>query len=170
MSVGSNPSGGSLPSLNSWNFLEVSLMRERAQCFGIHTLQEVFLGLLWFTRSSAQKTCARLCWIWGDMPKLYHINIYACCDSMDKLKLNKISNFSVQFFSMFLDDLLKFKVLIFLQKTIDNKEPFYLSNKLLLLSSKRYVNIKSIRYNYLVSEKQFFVFAIRHWNSLFNPY
>ena len=67
---------------------------------------------------------------------------------------------------MSFDDLLKYKVLLFLQKIIVNKEPFYLSNKLKFLSSMRFTNIQSIRCNYLVSERQLFVFAIRLWNLL----
>ena len=121
------------------------------------------------------------------LPTLFYgCEIYASCDSTDKYKLNKlfntitryvfclrkydhVSNFSVKLFSMSFDDLLKYKVLLFLQKIIVNKEPFYLSNKLKFLSSMRFTNIQSIRCNYLVSERQFFVFAIRLWN-LLPPY
>ena len=121
------------------------------------------------------------------LPTLFYgCEIYASCESTDKYKLNKlfntitryvfclrkydhVSNFSVKLFSMSFDDLLKYKVLLFLQKIIVNKEPFYLSNKLKFLSSMRFTNIQSIRCNYLVSERQFFVFAIRLWN-LLPPY
>ena len=40
-------------------------------------------------------------------------------------KFDHVSNFSVKFFSMSLDDFLKYKVLLFLQKISVNKEPFY---------------------------------------------
>ena len=41
-------------------------------------------------------------------------------------------------FFKWLEDLLKYRVLIFLQKIIANKEPFYLFNKLCFLTSTRY--------------------------------
>ena len=99
------------------------------------------------------------------LPTLFYgCEIYAACDSTDKYKLNKlfntiiryifclrkydqVSNFSVKLFSMSFDDLLKYKVLLFLQKIMVNKEPFYLSNKLKFLSSMRFTNIQSIRCN-----------------------
>ena len=51
------------------------------------------------------------------------------------------------------------KFCYFCKKIIVYKEPFYLSNKLKFLSTMRFVNIQSMRYNYLLSERHFFVFA-----------
>ena len=67
------------------------------------------------------------------------------------------------------DDLFKFRVFMFLQKIIVNREPEYLFNKLCFLSSSRHCNnLRSIRANYLISERQFFTFSFRLWNSLPN--
>ena len=41
-------------------------------------------------------------------------------------------------------------------------------NKLTFLTSSRFVNLKMIRYKYLISDRQFFVFSTRLWNSLAN--
>ena len=106
---------------------------------------------------------------------LYGCEMYANCDYYDKSKLNLLFNnitryihnlkkfyhvsaFSIKIFSMSFEDLLKYRVLIFLQKIIANKEPSYLFNKLCFLTSTRHSNnLRSIRVKYLVSERQFFV-------------
>ena len=114
---------------------------------------------------------------------LYGCEIYANCDSIDKNRLNKlynnitryifrlrkfdhVSEFSVQIFSMSFENLLKFRVLMFLHKIIVNQEPCYLYSKLEFLQSSRCLNLRSIRPKYLISERQFFIFSIRLWNSL----
>ena len=116
---------------------------------------------------------------------LYGCELYANCDSSDKSKLNKIFNnitryvfclrkfdhvsvFSVQIYSMSFDELLKFRVLLFLQKVVHGREPMYLYNKLTFLTSSRFINLKMIRYKYLISERQFLVSSVRLWNSLPN--
>ena len=69
---------------------------------------------------------------------------------------------------MSFDELLKFRVLLFLQKVVHGREPTYLYNKLTFLTSSRFINSKMIRYKYLKSERQFLVTSVRLWNSLPN--
>ena len=116
---------------------------------------------------------------------MYGCEIYANCDSRDKYKLNKLYNniaryifcirkydrismFSYEICSMSFDNLLKFRVVIFLHKIIISMMPPYLFNKLSFTLSHRHKNIRTIRTHYLISERQFLIFAIRLWNSL--PY
>ena len=98
------------------------------------------LRTLWVTQKHIRMLLARSFLL----PTLFYgCEIYASCESIAKLKLNKlfntitryvfclrkfdhVSNFSVKFFSMSLDDLLKYSFVIF-EKIIVNKEPFYLS-------------------------------------------
>ena len=84
-------------------------------------------------------------------------------------KFDHVSAFSIKIFSMSFEDLIKYRVLIFLLKIIANNEPHYLFNKLCFLTCTRHSNnLRSIRVKYLVSERQFFVFSNRLWNLL--PY
>ena len=75
-----------------------------------------------------------------------------------------MSAYSINLFSMSFDNLLKYRVLTFLQKIISYKEPSYLFKKLSFLNN----NIKMIRLKYQISEGQFLTFAIRLWNLLPN--
>ena len=78
---------------------------------------------------------------------LYGCEIYTNCDSSDKIKLTKlfnnitryifslrkfdhVSEFSVQIYSMSSDEVLQFRIKLFLQKVVHKKEPKYLFDKL----------------------------------------
>jgi len=114
---------------------------------------------------------------------LYGCELYANCDSSHKLKLRVIYNNIVRFvyglrrsddltpfrnklYGYSFDYLLKFRVLIFLQKVIHTKEPNYLYSRLRFSRSERNQNIIPVRHTTLLSERQFYLYAIRLWNAL----
>jgi len=65
-------------------------------------------------------------------------------------------------------NLLKLKVLIFLHKIIITSEPIYLYERLQFTQSPRNNDIVPFRHSSLVSERQFFIYGVRLWNSLQN--
>lgn len=116
---------------------------------------------------------------------LYGCELYANCDSLCRGKLNilynniaryvycvkrrdHISVFALKIFSIKFDDLLKVKCLMLLHKVINSHEPKYLVERIQFTRSARSLNLLSMKYSCLVSERQFFVFAVRLWNAL--PY
>ena len=58
--------------------------------------------------------------------------------------------------------------LLLLHSIIYMKELAYLYNKLSFLKSKRTCNIRIPKHNFLSTSRQFFVSAVKHWNSLPN--
>lgn len=116
---------------------------------------------------------------------LYGCEIYGNCYSLDFAKLktafnniaryifqkrysDRISSFSYKIFNMSFENLLKYKTLIFLQKIITSEEPDYLFERLQFCKSNRGKRIIQFRYKYSISERQFFINAIRLWNNLPN--
>jgi len=79
---------------------------------------------------------------------------------------SSIANFSDKLLDMSLCKFLDFKVLVLLQKCICLKEPSYMCEKIEFLRSSRNVLVRNIRFNALVSERQFYVHAFRLWNAL----
>lgn len=114
---------------------------------------------------------------------LYGCELYAGLDSLSNQKLNttynniaryiygcnrydRISHLSKQIYNMSLNNLLQCRTLIFLHKIIYTKQPTYLYNRLQFSISNRGCKINSIRYQKLISERHFYVNAIRSWNQL----
>ena len=114
---------------------------------------------------------------------LYGCEIYANCNSIQMQKLtilfnniaryvfclnrfDHVSTFSIQLYGLSFKCLLKYRVLLYLHKIIYTKEPSYLYEKLKFSRSARNNNIIPVRHTTLISEKQFFVYAVRLWNSL----
>ena len=116
---------------------------------------------------------------------LYGCEIFANCDSATNIKLNKlynniaryifglrkydhVSTYTKQIFGMSFDNLLKFRVLILLHKIILTGKPIYLHNKIVHTQSSRSKDLIIARHRYSISERQFFIYACRLWNSLPN--
>lgn len=114
---------------------------------------------------------------------LYGCEIFANCGWESAHKLNVLYNNIVRFifnkkpfesvsvyeqsvFGITLPKLLKVRSLILLHKTILSKEPYYLYKKIRFMRSKRGRRIIPHRHFYLFSERQFFIYAVRAWNSL----
>jgi len=129
-----------------------------------------------YIRSLIAKTCL--------LPTLlYGSEIFANADSRSKQRLQVVfnnitryvfnlrrrastANFSDKLFNMCLSKYIDFKVLVLLQKSICLQEPLYMFEKIEFLRSSRNLSIRHIRFNTLVSERQYFVYAIRLWNML----
>ena len=114
---------------------------------------------------------------------LYGCEIFGNSDSNSMNKLNvvynniaryifnigpfdHISQYSFQIFSMTFSDLLKFRMLTQLHKIIYTQNPKYLFDKLIFLQTQRSKMISHIRCKHSISDKQFFIYSIRLWNSL----
>lgn len=114
---------------------------------------------------------------------LYGCELYASCDSVCRGKLNVLYNniaryvycikrrdhisvFATQICSVPFDDLLKLKCLTLLHKIITTQEPKYLKERIQFTKSSRSLNILNMKFSCLVTERQFFVFAVRLWNAL----
>lgn len=114
---------------------------------------------------------------------LYGCELFASCDSASFRKListfnailryvynlrkyDHISVYSKKLYGVSLNDLLKIRVLSLLHKTIYTKTPSYLHDKLVFARSSRKKDIIPLRFKSLMSEWQFFINAIRLWNSL----
>ena len=118
---------------------------------------------------------------------LYGCEVFACCDSSSKKKLNlaynsiiryvfgirkhdRISSYSQRLFGLSFENILKSRVLILLHKIIYLKEPTYLFNRLNFARSNRGKKLIPIRHRSLISEWQFFYNAVRLWNLLPNRF
>lgn len=114
---------------------------------------------------------------------LYCCELYSNCDSVHRGKLtvltndiarfvygirrsNRASLYVRQLYGMEFHRLLQYRCLIALHKIIYTCEPKYLFDRLRFSRSSRSNCIIPIRYNYLVSDRQFFVYAVRLWNTL----
>jgi len=82
----------------------------------------------------------------------------------------RISERAKEIYGMDLNNFLDFKCLTLLFKIVNTKEPSYLFNRLNFVRSARSRKIVPIRYNYLISERHFYVHTIRLWNSLPNNF
>ena len=69
-------------------------------------------------------------------------------------------------FNMTFDNFIKFRVLILLQKFVNEQIPEYLFKNLVFSKSARSRFVNQINHKYKVSERQFLIFATRLWNSL----
>ena len=69
-------------------------------------------------------------------------------------------------FGMTLKAYIEFRTLCLLHKTIVTNEPPYIFEKLQFSQTSRAKAITPKRYNYLNSERQFFIYAVRLWNNL----
>lgn len=114
---------------------------------------------------------------------LYGCELFASCDSISSSKLNvlfnniaryvfdlknhgPVSSFSKQIYGITFDNFLKTRVLIFLHKIIYNEQPDHLFKRLCFSRSNRGKRIISFKQQSLMSEWQFFVNAVRLWNSI----
>lgn len=114
---------------------------------------------------------------------LYCCEIYANCDSVHIRKLRVVTNditrfvygvkryesvtaFSFRLYSMEFYRMLQFRCILMLHKIIYTREPKYLYERIMFSNSARLNCIKPVRYRYLISERQFFVYSVRLWNSL----
>lgn len=116
---------------------------------------------------------------------LYGCEIFANCDSNSTRKLHvaynsiiryvfglrkrdRVSPYSKRLLGNSFENILKAKVLILLHKIIYLKEPAYLFNRLNFARSHRGKKLIPILHRSLISEWQFFFYAIRLWNLLPN--
>lgn len=113
----------------------------------------------------------------------YGCEIFASCDAKSKRKLNStfnaitryvfhlkkydhISPFASKILGVKFEDFLKIRILIFFHKIIFYRYPDYLYNRINFSMSQRSRTVIQIRHVALVSERQFFINAIRLWNAL----
>ena len=114
---------------------------------------------------------------------LYGCELFSGCSSSEKCKLkttynniaryvfnlkryDSLSQFAKKIFKVSFDNLMKCRSLIFLQRLIYTKEPLYLYQKLTFARSNRGTILIPIRYRHQISNRQFFIYAIRLWNQL----
>jgi len=83
-------------------------------------------------------------------------------------KFNHISDYIKEFIRCSLLEYFDKLNLLFLNKLLIQKSPFYLYEKLIFLNSKRSHQILVPAYNYFNSTRHFFVSTIRLWNALPN--
>lgn len=81
-------------------------------------------------------------------------------------KFDHISPYRNLLYGISFENLLKTKVLIMLHKLIYNRQPSHLFRRIIFSRSNRGLKINFLRYNTLISSRQFFVNAFRLWNSL----
>ena len=86
----------------------------------------------------------------------------------NKRKFDNISEFSIKILGCSCSSYFTIRNLLLLHSIIYTKEPAYLYNKLSFLKSKRTCNIRIPKHNFLSTSRQFFVSAVKHWNSLPN--
>lgn len=122
----------------------------------------------------------------------YGCEIFASCDETSKSKMNvtynniaryvygirnyningtyiSITPYSRKIFGVLFEDLMKIRTLVFLHKIITTREPGHLFNRLKFSRLRRNRNLIQIRHHTLISEWQFFIFAIRLWNNITTP-
>lgn len=114
---------------------------------------------------------------------IYGCELFANSDSESKRKLNvlfnniiryvyglrkhdHISSYAKSLFGVTFENLLKIRVLILLHKIIFTRTPSYLYNNLRFARSNRGQKLIIPRHRTLISEWQFFVYAVRLWNTL----
>ena len=83
-------------------------------------------------------------------------------------RFESVSMFSHQIYGPSLKCLLDSRTLILMHKIIYTKEPAYLYDQISFSRSERTNNVVNLRFNYLLSERHFFVPATRLWNKLPN--
>jgi len=113
----------------------------------------------------------------------YGIEVFSKCSYISKQRLEvafndiaryvfaikrgeHITSSANQIFGISFENLLKCRVLIFLQKIIHTKEPSYLYNKLQFTRSNCINNIVPKLFNLANSKYQFYIHAVRLWNEL----
>lgn len=113
----------------------------------------------------------------------YGCEIYCRCDAESRRKLNvafnntvryiyglkrydHITNFTGSIYNMPFDSLLQYRTIMLLYNIIATHQPNYLYERLQFSLSNRSNKINTPRFCCLTSERQFFVNAIRLWNSL----
>jgi len=85
-----------------------------------------------------------------------------------KKRFESVSMFSRQLYGPSLKCLLNTRSLMLMHKIVHTKEPAYLFEQISFLRSERTNNVVNFRYNYLLSERHFFVHTTRLWNKLPN--
>lgn len=114
---------------------------------------------------------------------LFGCELFGNCDSNSKRKLNvafnniiryvyglkkfhSVAQYATLLYGISLEKLMNIKSLVFLHKIIYSKQPTYLFGKIKFNRSPRGKNIIPFVHKSLVSDWQFFVHAVRLWNSL----
>lgn len=114
---------------------------------------------------------------------IYGCELFASCDADSKRKLNvlynnitryvyglrkydHISPYSKNLFGVTFENLLKIRTLILMHKIIYTETPSYLYNKIRFARSNRGKKLIIPRHKCLVSEWQFFIRAVRLWNTI----
>jgi len=142
------------------------------------------LRTLWSTQSFTPQ-CTRLLIAKSYLipTLLYGCEIFANCDSVSENMLNvaynniaryvfgagryeSISSRAYTINNVTFKNLLKIRTLLLLHKIIFLKEPSYLYERLRFSNSRRNNALIQLRHSCLLSERQFFIFGIRLWNSL----
>lgn len=113
----------------------------------------------------------------------YACEVFASCDENSKSRLkvtynsiaryvygirryDHVTSHSKMIYGVDFEALMKIRVLIFLHKIIFTREPEHLYNRLSFSRLRRNNNIIQFRHHTLISEWQFYIFAVRLWNSL----
>lgn len=142
------------------------------------------LRALWATQSFTPQRIRLLLAKSQLMPSLlYGCELFSCCDSVSKRRLNVIFNnicryvygvrkhdhittFSTLLYGVTLDNLFKTRALLLLQKILYSKCPPYLFDRIRLTRSNRGNMLIPLRHGTLVSDWQYYIYTIRLWNSL----
>lgn len=114
---------------------------------------------------------------------IYGCEIFSNCDSTSKNKLDilynniiryvyglrkydHVSSFTKSLYGVTFENFLKIRVLIFLHKIIYTRKPQYLYNNIQFARSNRGKKIIIPKHRCLVSEWQFYINAVRLWNTI----
>lgn len=114
---------------------------------------------------------------------MYGCELYASCDTLSMKRLNvtynniaryvfgrsrrsRISQYAKQICNIPFESLLKCRTLLFLHKVVYLKQPPYLYRRIVFSQSSRGKNINTIRYRKEISNRHFFLNAIRLWRQL----
>lgn len=142
------------------------------------------LRTLWSTQSFTPQRIRLLLAKSYLMPSLlYGCEMFSCCDSASRRRLNVIFNnicryvygirkydhisaHSTLLYGVSLDNLLKIRTLLLLHKIVYTESPPYLFDRLVFARSNRGKMIIPIRHRTLISDWQFFIHALRLWNTL----
>jgi len=111
------------------------------------------------------------CELFANLDHVCLRKVRVLCNNITRYVFNRkryesVSLLTHQIFGPSLKCYLNSRSLILMHKIIYTKEPEYLFQQLRFLRSERHNNIINIRYNYLISERHFFVNTIRLWNQL----
>jgi len=113
------------------------------------------------------------CELFANLDSVCYRKMRVLCNNITRYvfkrkRFESVSMFSHQIYGPSLKCLLDSRSLILMHKIMHTKEPAYLYDQISFSRSERTNNVVNLRFNYLLSERHFFVHTTRLWNKLPN--